>query len=184
MQRLESTRQVYISLAGSELTLAMVLARFGIPAAYITRVPDNPYGWLVRDTARSQGINTDYFVWASKAEPVGRFLYELGRTPRKSVGYYQRMYSAASRLGAGHGGLEGSACATAGCSTPPASAFGLSTHSKYERNYLLEAFLEAVDEQTGGLPGGDGFQLPRHLVDTGAVPAGDDSRCSSSTWIS
>jgi hypothetical protein len=49
----------------------------------------------VRDTAQ-QGINTDYFVWASKAEPVGRFLYELGRTPRKSVGYYQRMYSAAS----------------------------------------------------------------------------------------
>src|SRR4030042_6852137 len=65
MQRLESTRQVYISLAGSELTLAMVLARFGIPAAYITRLPDNPYGWLGRDTARGQGVNTAYFVWAS-----------------------------------------------------------------------------------------------------------------------
>ncbi len=101
MQRLESTRQVHLSLAGSEFTLCMALARFGIPSAYITRVPDNPYGWLIRDTARSQGINTDHFVWAPKAEPVGRLLYELGRTPRKSVAYYQRMYSAASRLGAG-----------------------------------------------------------------------------------
>jgi 2-dehydro-3-deoxygluconokinase len=99
MQRLEMTRQVHLSLAGSEFTLAMLLARFGIPSAYITRVPDNPYGWLLRDTARSQGINIDYIVWAPKAEPIGRFLYELGRTPRKSVGYYQRMYSAASRLG-------------------------------------------------------------------------------------
>jgi len=47
------------------------------------------------------GINTDYIVWASKTEPIGRYLYELGRTPRKSMGYYQRMYSAASKLGAG-----------------------------------------------------------------------------------
>ena len=101
MQRLEMARQVHLSLAGSELTLAVMLSRFGIPSAYVTRVPDNPYGWLLRDTARSQGVNTEYIVWANKAEPIGRFLYELGRTPRKSVGYYQRMYSAASRLGAG-----------------------------------------------------------------------------------
>jgi len=149
MQRLESTRQVYISLAGSELTLAMVLARFGIPAAYITRVPDNPYGWLVRDTARGQGINTDYFVWASKAEPVGRFLYELGRTPRKSVGYYQRMYSAASRLGTG---MVDWKTALRDCRLFHTSGitFGLSTHSKYERNFLLEAFLEAVENKPDG----------------------------------
>jgi 2-dehydro-3-deoxygluconokinase len=54
-QRLERTAIVHISLAGSEYTLAMMLARLGIPSAYITRVPDNPYGWLVRDTARGQG---------------------------------------------------------------------------------------------------------------------------------
>jgi hypothetical protein len=33
MQRPESTRQVHISLAGSEYTLAIILARFGIPSA-------------------------------------------------------------------------------------------------------------------------------------------------------
>lgn len=149
MQRLESTRQVHISLAGSEFTLCMMLARFGIPAAYITRVPDNPYGWLLRDTARSQGINTDHIVWASKTEPVGRLLYELGRTPRKSVAYYQRMFSAASRLGSGMVDWE---AALRDCRLFHTSgiSFGLSTHSKYERNYILDAFLEAVDHKPSG----------------------------------
>lgn len=143
MQRLEMTREVALSLAGSEFTLAMILARFGIPSAYITRVPDNPYGWLLRDTARSQGINIDYIVWAPKAEPMGRFLYELGRTPRKSVGYYQRMYSAASRMGAG---MVNWTSALRDCRLLHTSGitFGLANHSKYERNYLLDAFHEAM----------------------------------------
>ena len=100
-ERLERTRQVYLSMAGSEYTLAMGLSRLGVPSAFITRVPDNPYGWQVRDIAREQGLNTDHFVWAPKGEPIGRYLYELGRTPRPTTGWYQRMYSAASRLGAG-----------------------------------------------------------------------------------
>lgn len=142
-QRLEMVRQVMVSLAGSELTLSMMLARFGIPCAYITRVPDNPYGWLLRDTARSQGINTDYFVWAPKTEPIGRFLYELGRTPRKNVGYYQRMYSAASKLGAGMVDWQ-SALRDCKLFHTSGISFGLAYHSGYDRNYLLEAFEEAV----------------------------------------
>jgi 2-dehydro-3-deoxygluconokinase len=144
MQRLEYARQVHISLAGSEYTLAILLARFGIPSAYITRVPDNPYGWLLRDTARGQGVNTDHIVWAPKTEPMGRFIYEIGRTPRKNVGWYQRMYSAASRLGAGmvdwkHVLRDCRLFHTSGIT------FGLATHSGYDYNYLLEAFYEAMD---------------------------------------
>lgn len=143
MQRLEMTRQVYLSLAGSEFTLSMLLARYGIPSAYITRVPENPYGWLIRDTARSQGINTDYFVWAPKAEPVGRLLYELGRTPRKSMAFYQRMYSAASKLGRN---MVDWKSALRDCKLFHTSgiSFGLSYHSKYENNPILEAFNEAM----------------------------------------
>jgi 2-dehydro-3-deoxygluconokinase len=143
LQRLERTSEVNISLAGSEYTLAMMASRLGIPAAYITRVPDNPYGWLVRDTARGQGVNTDYMVWAPKAEPIGRFLYELGRTPHKSAGWYQRMYSAASRLGCGMVDWQS---VLRDCRILHVSgiSFGLSNHSKYDRNYLLEAFEEAV----------------------------------------
>lgn len=148
-QRLEMTRKVYLSLAGSELTLSMTLARLGIPSAYITRVPDNPYGWLVRDTARSQGIDTDHFVWAPKTEPIGRFLYELGRTPRKSVGWYQRMYSAASQLGAG---MVDWKRALKDCRLFHTSGitFGLAYHSKYDSNPLLEAFMEALSAKPSG----------------------------------
>jgi 2-dehydro-3-deoxygluconokinase len=149
LQRLERTAAVNISLAGSEYTLAMMLVRLGIPCAYITRVPDNPYGWLVRDTARSVGVNTDFIVWAPKAEPIGRFLYELGRTPRKSAGWYQRMYSAASRLGAGLVDWR-SALRDSQILHVSGISFGLSYHSKYERNHLLEAFEEAVSIKPHG----------------------------------
>jgi len=149
MQRLEMTREVYISLAGSELTLTVMLSRLGIPAAYITRVPDNPYGWLLRDTARGQGVITDYFVWASKTELMGRLLYELGRTPRKSMTYYQRMYSAASKLDAGMVDWDKALSACKILHTSGIS-LGLAYHSKYQKNYLLDAFTEAINSKPDG----------------------------------
>src|SRR5512145_2937779 len=100
MERPERTRLVHLSMAGSEYTLAIGLSRLGIPSTYITRVPDNPYGRAARDIARGQNVNADHFVWAPKTEPIGRLIYEIGRTPRKNTGIYQRMYSAASRLDA------------------------------------------------------------------------------------
>ena len=148
-ERPERTRQVYLSMAGSEYTLAMGLARLGIPASYITRVPDNPYGRMMRNIARENGVNTDHFVWAPKTEPIGRFIYEIGRTPRKNTGTYQRMYSAASKLDAG---MVNWAAALKDCRLFHTSgiSFGLSTHSNYERNYLLAAFKEAVTHKPDG----------------------------------
>lgn len=143
-ERPERTRLVHLSMAGSEFTLAVALARLGIPSRYITRVPDNPYGWQLRDLARAQGVDTHYFVWAPKAEPMGRFIYEMGRTPRKNRGWYQRMYSAASRLGPG---MVDWAAALQGCRLFHTSGitFGLACHSGYSRNHLLEAFREALE---------------------------------------
>lgn len=142
-QRLERTGTIYLSMAGSEYTLAVLLARLGVPCAYVTRVPDNPYGWLLRDTARSNGVNTDYLAWAPKTEPIGRLLYELGRTPRKGVVWYQRMGSAASKLCPG---MVRWAEALRDCRLLHTSGitFGLAYHSHYERNYLLETFDEAI----------------------------------------
>ena len=142
-ERLERTRQVNISLAGSEFTLAIMIARLGIPASYITRVPDNPYGWIPRNVAREQGVSTEHFVWADKTDPIGRFLYELGRTPRRGAGWYQRKFSAASKLGPGMVDWA-AALQDAVLFHTSGISFGLSTHSGYERNYPLEAFQEAV----------------------------------------
>jgi 2-dehydro-3-deoxygluconokinase len=148
-QRPERTRQVYISMAGSEYTLAIAVARLGIPVAYITRVPDNPYGRAVQYGAREHGINTDYIVWAPKAEPIGRLIYEMGRTPRKSIGYYQRMYSAASRLDRGMVDWA-SVLRDSHLLHTSGITFGLAAHSKYEHNYNQEAFREAVELKPEG----------------------------------
>jgi 2-dehydro-3-deoxygluconokinase len=143
MERPERTRTVSLSMAGSEYTLAMGLSRLGIPSEYITRVPDNPYGRSMRNIAREQGVLTDHFVWAPKTEPIGRFIYEVGRTPRRDTGIYQRMYSAASRLDAGMVNWP-QVLERARLFHTSGITFGLAHHSGYQRNYNYEAFKEAM----------------------------------------
>ena len=142
-ERPERTRLVQLSMAGSEYTLAMGLSRLGIPSSFVTRVPDNPYGRALRNIAREQGMSTEHITWAPKTEPIGRFIYEIGRTPRKNTGVYQRMYSAASRLDAGMVDWK-AALKDARLFHSSGITFGLATHSKYERNYCYDAFKEAI----------------------------------------
>ena len=149
LERPERTRLVRLSMAGSEYTLAMGLSRLGIPSEYITRVPDNPYGRALRNIARENGVSTDHFVWAPKIEPIGRFIYEIGRTPRKNTGVYQRMYSAASKLDAGMVDW-GSALNNARLFHTSGITFGLAFHSNYERNFNYEAFNEAMSIKPAG----------------------------------
>ncbi len=176
MERPERTRLVHLSMAGSEYTLAIGLARLGIPTAYITRVPDNPYGRAVRNIARENGVNTDHMVWASKTEPIGRLIYEIGRTPRRDAGIYQRKYSAASRLDAGMVDWK-AALKEARLLHTSGITFGLAAHSQYDRNYNLEAFKEAIAGKPAGLPRRPGFQLPRHALVGRAGARGDDADC-------
>jgi 2-dehydro-3-deoxygluconokinase len=143
LERPERTRLVHLSPAGSEYSLAIGLARLGIPSAYVSRVPDNPYGQAVRNIARENGVNTDYLVWAPPTEPIGRMIYEIGRTPRRSVTVYQRKYSAASKLDAGMVHWK-NALRSARLFHTSGITFGLAAHSNYDRNYCHEAFEEAV----------------------------------------
>lgn len=149
MERPERTRLVHISLAGSEFTLAIGVRRMGISSAYITRVPDNPYGISVQNTAREQGVNTEFLVWAPKTEPIGRFIYEIGKTPRRNIGIYQRKYSAASRL---EGGMVDWKSALEGAKLFHVSGitFGLANHSGYDRNYCLDTFNDAIEQMPDG----------------------------------
>jgi len=148
-ERPERTRLVNLSMAGSEYTLALGLSRFGIPSGFITRIPDNPYGRSLRNIAREQGVDTSHIVWAPKTEPIGRFIYEIGRTPRKNTGVYQRMYSAASRLDAGMVDWQ-SALKDVKLFHSSGITFGLATHSKYERNFCYDAFKEAIASKPKG----------------------------------
>jgi 2-dehydro-3-deoxygluconokinase len=149
MERPERARTVYLSMAGSEYSLAIALNRLGIPSGYVTRVPDNPYGRAVRNIAREHGVNVDHFVWARKTEPIGRFIYEIGRTPRKNMGVYQRMYSAASKLDAGMVNWA-EALKDAKLFHTSGISFGLATHSGYDGNPCYEAFQDAMAHKPDG----------------------------------
>jgi 2-dehydro-3-deoxygluconokinase len=154
-ERPERTRLVHLSMAGSEYTLAIGLSRLGIASGYVTRVPDNPYGRAVRNTAREHGVNTEHIVWAPRTDLIGRMIYEIGRTPRRDVGVYQRKYSAASRLDAGMVDWR-RALRSAQLFHTSGITFGLARHSGYDRNYNLETFVEAAAARpTGCLVGLD-----------------------------
>ncbi len=142
-ERPERTRLVHLSMAGSEYSVAVGLARLGIPSAFVTRVPDNPYGRAARNIARANGVNTDYYVWAGKTDLMGRMIFELGQGPRKDSVVYQRKYSAASRLDSGMVDWQ-KALAKAQILHSTGITFGLAAHSGYKRNYNLEAFKEAL----------------------------------------
>lgn len=148
-ERLERTRLVHVSPAGSEYSVAIGLSRLGIPSGFVTRLPDNAYGRAVRNIAREQGVDTSHVVWAPAVEPIGRYLYELGRTPRPGAGTYQRMYSAASRLGAGMVDWP-AALRDARLFHTSGITFGLAVHSGYERNHGREAFREALAARPAG----------------------------------
>jgi 2-dehydro-3-deoxygluconokinase len=143
-QRPEVTRQVYLALAGSEFSITVLLARLGIPSAYVSRLPHNPYGWMLRDAARANGINVDYLVWAGKTDLMGRYIYEAGRAPRPGMVWYQRKYSAASQLDRGMVNWSAALC-HARLFHVSGITFALAVHSQYPRNYLLDAFYEAAD---------------------------------------
>jgi 2-dehydro-3-deoxygluconokinase len=149
MQRAERSRHVDISPSGSEHILCVGLSRLGIPCRYITRVPANPYGWMLRNVSREQGIDTSHFVWAPKTELMGRYIYELGRTPRRSTAWYQRKHSAASQLGVGMVNWR-TALKDAKLFHVSGITFGLAAHSGYDRNYNLEAFEEALAVKPAG----------------------------------
>lgn len=148
-QRLERTRMVMLSPAGTEFSVAVGVSRFGVPSRFVTRVPDNSYGRMLEAIGRENGVDMDYLVWAPATEPIGRFLYERGRTPRPTAACYQRMHSAASKLGPGmvdwKSALEGAKILHVSGIT-----FGLASHSGYDTNYLLECFKEAASARPDG----------------------------------
>jgi 2-dehydro-3-deoxygluconokinase len=161
-ERPERTRLVHLSLAGSEYNVAIGLRRLGVSAAFVTRVPDNPYGRAVRNVARENGVDTEHFVWAPPTEPIGRYIYERGRTPRADAGVYQRMGSAASRLGAGMVDWP-SLLQHAHLLHTSGITLGLAAHSGYDRNHAADALAEALASRPAACLFGFEFNYRRSL---------------------
>jgi len=93
---LTQARDFTANVAGAELNLLVTASQLGVRGRWLTRLPDNELGDMMRQHAQSYGIEV-HAVQESGAR-AGIFFLEVGSTPRPSRVLYDRGDSAASHL--------------------------------------------------------------------------------------
>jgi len=96
-QRLEQATMLNVTVGGSELNVAAGVARLGLTSAWVSRLPENPLGRMVRNKAREMGVDVSHLLW-SKDDRLGLYFVEYGASPRASSVLYDRAVSAISRV--------------------------------------------------------------------------------------
>ena len=99
-KRIEQADSLDIHVGGTELNVAAGASRFGLSTAWVSKLPDNPLGRLIRNKAREHGVNTSHLVWEEEGR-AGLYFIELGATPRASSVVYDRADSSFSRIQSG-----------------------------------------------------------------------------------
>jgi len=99
-QRLEQTRSLDLTVGGAELNVAVGVSRFGMSSAWISRLPKNPLGYLIRDRAQEFGVDCSHLIWSEKGR-AGVYFLEFGASPRASSVLYDRSGSAISMVQSG-----------------------------------------------------------------------------------
>ena len=70
-QRVEQTGTFDVRPGGAELNVAVAVARLGLSSAWVSRLPDQPLGWQIRNKAREHGVSDEGVVWGKSSERVG-----------------------------------------------------------------------------------------------------------------
>jgi len=96
-RRLEQATTLDVNVGGAELSVAAGVSRLGLRSAWVSRLPDNPLGRMIRNKARELGVDTSHIVWA-KEERAGIYFVEYGASPRSSSVLYDRANSAISKI--------------------------------------------------------------------------------------
>jgi 2-dehydro-3-deoxygluconokinase len=94
--RIEQTRTFDVEVGGAELNCAVGLARLGHGVEWVSAVPNNALGRLVRNRVREAGVG-DQFVLETDGRCGLNFL-EIGAAPRPTEVIYDRVGSSASRV--------------------------------------------------------------------------------------
>lgn len=96
-QRLEQATSLEVTVGGAELNVAAGVSRLGLQARWVSRLPDNPLGRMIRNKAREFGVDVSHVTWDT-AGRAGLYFLEAGASPRASAVLYDRAGSAISRL--------------------------------------------------------------------------------------
>lgn len=102
-QRIEFTPQLEVWVGGGEYNVAYALSRLGLRTGWIGGLNDSPVGLIVKNHARSVGVNIDYAVTRKydgmgKKDRIGLNFTEVGFGPRASVTLYDRAHSATAGI--------------------------------------------------------------------------------------
>jgi 2-dehydro-3-deoxygluconokinase len=92
--RLEQTQSFNIFYGGDEANVAVSLSIFGLDVAFITKLPQNPFGQEAINQLKKFGINTDFIK--KGGQRIGINFYEIGAAMRPSRVIYDRTNSAIS----------------------------------------------------------------------------------------
>ena len=95
--RIEQTRSFDIWVGGTESNTAVGLARLGMKAAWLSRLPRTPLGRYVSNRIAQYGVDVSHVVWADD-ERLGIYFHEKAQAPRASEIIYDRRDSAISRM--------------------------------------------------------------------------------------
>ncbi len=96
-QRLEQTRSLDVNVGGAELNVAVGVTRFGLKSTWVSKLPKNGLGYLIRDRAQEFGVDCSHIVWSDKGR-TGLYFVEFGASPRASSVLYDRAHSAISMV--------------------------------------------------------------------------------------
>lgn len=96
-QRLEQARSLDTNVGGAELNVAVGVTRFGLKSAWVSKLPKNALGYLIRDRAMEFGVDCSHIVWSDKGR-AGIYFVEFGASPRASGVLYDRSHSAISLI--------------------------------------------------------------------------------------
>lgn len=88
-----SYRAVY---GGSEANVAVSLQVMGVPAAHVTRFPDNDFGVAATQALRQYGVDTSAILYGP--ERIGLYFYENGAVQRPPRIIYDRFDSAFAHI--------------------------------------------------------------------------------------
>jgi 2-dehydro-3-deoxygluconokinase len=94
---LEQARKVDLNVGGAELNVAVGVTRFGLKSTWVSKLPKNGLGYLIRDRAQEFGVDCSHIVWSDKGR-AGLYFVEFGASPRASAVLYDRANSAISMV--------------------------------------------------------------------------------------
>ncbi len=86
-----------VHIAGAESNVAVAAARLGHSVRWLSRLTDNIWGRRIVQDVSSAGVDCSAVVWTPD-DRIGTFYLEAAGPPRASSIFYDRAFSAASRM--------------------------------------------------------------------------------------